>query len=326
MSVPAIPRIGSSNGLDPRWAELIEAELIRAETTVGRPTEPPLRRCIDTPVRPDVAQDRLDKTRRRSSVAWGIVSVLGHGALTVVLLTVVQPPMREASTPYGGISMVFADVVGPAPALMAAPPLSDAAPDPAPFSPDPAPPSPDPAPPSPDVARPLAVVATAEPSLQTKPISPQQTPPIAAMPQRPPPAPAPAQPTPAARTPITAPHPRANRVASGAPAEADVLTAGQPRAAAILPPRPIAGMATNRPPRYPESARRRQEQGRVMVRVSVAIDGTPTDTRIDASSGHPALDEAAMDAVRQWRFLPARQNDRPVVASAEVPIVFRLED
>jgi periplasmic protein TonB len=291
---------------------LIEAELIRAETTVGRPTEPPLRRCIDTPVRPDVAQDRLDKTRRRSSVAWGIVSVLGHGALTVVLLTVVQPPMREASTPYGGISMVFADVVGPAPALMAAPPLSDAAPDPAP--------------PSPDVARPLAVVATAEPSLQTKPISPQQTPPIAAMPQRPPPAPAPAQPTPAARTPITAPHPRANRVASGAPAEADVLTAGQPRAAAILPPRPIAGMATNRPPRYPESARRRQEQGRVMVRVSVAIDGTPTDTRIDASSGHPALDEAAMDAVRQWRFLPARQNDRPVVASAEVPIVFRLED
>jgi periplasmic protein TonB len=63
-----------------------------------------------------------------------------------------------------------------------------------------------------------------------------------------------------------------------------------------------------------------------MVRVSVAIDGTPTDTRIDASSGHPALDEAAMDAVRQWRFLPARQNDRPVVASAEVPIVFRLED
>jgi periplasmic protein TonB len=291
---------------------LIEAKLIRAETTVGRPTEPPLRRCIDTPVRPDVAQDRLDKTRRRSSVAWGIVSVLGHGVLTVVLLTVVQPPMREASTPYGGISMVFADVVGPAPALMAAPPLSDAAPDPAP--------------PSPDVARPLAVVATAEPSLQTKPISPQQTPPIAAMPQRPPPAPAPAQPTPAARTPITAPHPRANRVASGAPAEADVLTAGQPRAAAILPPRPIAGMATNRPPRYPESARRRQEQGRVMVRVSVAIDGTPTDTRIDASSGHPALDEAAMDAVRQWRFLPARQNDRPVVASAEVPIVFRLED
>jgi periplasmic protein TonB len=291
---------------------LIEAKLIRAETTVGRPTEPPLRHCIDTPVRPDVAQDRLDKTRRRSSVAWGIVSVLGHGALTVVLLTVVQPPMREASTPYGGISMVFADVVGPAPALMAAPPLSDAAPDPAP--------------PSPDVARPLAVVATAEPSLQTKPISPQQTPPIAAMPQRPPPAPAPAQPTPAARTPITAPHPRANRVASGAPAEADVLTAGQPRAAAILPPRPIAGMATNRPPRYPESARRRQEQGRVMVRVSVAIDGTPTDTRIDASSGHPALDEAAMDAVRQWRFLPARQNDRPVVASAEVPIVFRLED
>ena len=85
-------------------------------------------------------------------------------------------------------------------------------------------------------------------------------------------------------------------------------------------------MADNRPPRYPESARRRQEQGRVMVGVSVATDGTPIDTRVDASSGHPALDEAAMDAVRRWRFVPGTQNDRPVVASAQVPIVFRLQD
>jgi protein TonB len=127
--------------------------------------------------------------------------------------------------------------------------------------------------------------------------------------------------------PAAARQPHAENIAhrTAPPAPVAVAPAAAVGRTAIIPPRPVAGMADNRPPRYPESARRRQEQGRVMVGVSVAADGTPIETRIERSSGHPALDEAAVEAVRQWRFVPGRQDDRPVVASAEVPIVFRLQ-
>jgi protein TonB len=85
-------------------------------------------------------------------------------------------------------------------------------------------------------------------------------------------------------------------------------------------------MASNRPPRYPESARRRGDQGRVIVRVSVSAEGEPLTLSIAHSSGSTALDEAALSAVRQWRFVPASQAGHTVAAQADVPIVFRLEN
>jgi periplasmic protein TonB len=85
-------------------------------------------------------------------------------------------------------------------------------------------------------------------------------------------------------------------------------------------------METNRAPVYPESARRRGEQGRVMLQVSVSTDGTPLEVDVLATSGHPSLDSAALSAVRQWRFIPASQAGMPVRAFAEVPIRFRLEN
>jgi protein TonB len=94
----------------------------------------------------------------------------------------------------------------------------------------------------------------------------------------------------------------------------------------IVPPRPLAGMETNRAPSYPEIARRRGEQGRVMLRVNVAADGTPLGVDVSATSGYPSLDSAALSAVRQWRFVPATQAGTPVSAVAEVPIRFRLEN
>ncbi len=49
---------------------------------------------------------------------------------------------------------------------------------------------------------------------------------------------------------------------------------------------------------YPEQARRRGEQGEVMVRISVAADGQVLDQRIAQSSGAPALDRAALEMLR----------------------------
>ena len=94
----------------------------------------------------------------------------------------------------------------------------------------------------------------------------------------------------------------------------------------LIPPRPVAGMESNRPPLYPETARRRGNQGRVIVRVKVSPAGEPLAVSIARGSGYTTLDEAAMAAVRQWRFVPARQAGQPVAAEAEVPIVFRLEN
>jgi TonB family protein len=85
-------------------------------------------------------------------------------------------------------------------------------------------------------------------------------------------------------------------------------------------------MQTNRAPIYPATALRRGEQGRVMLRVAVSVDGTPIDVGLAETSGHPSLDTAALMAVRQWRFNPATQAGRPVPAIAEVPIRFRIDN
>ena len=96
------------------------------------------------------------------------------------------------------------------------------------------------------------------------------------------------------------------------------------QAAATTPPRFNAAYLNNPPPNYPVMARRLGEEGRVMLRVFVTPEGIASDVRIQSSSGSPWFDEAALEAVRQWRFVPARQGDSAVAAWVQVPIVFRL--
>jgi protein TonB len=103
-------------------------------------------------------------------------------------------------------------------------------------------------------------------------------------------------------------------------------TASTTETAAVIPPRPVAGMETNRAPDYPEIARRRGEQGRVLLRVSVSADGTPLGVTVLDTSGHPSLDAAALTAVRQWRFIPATQAGHSVTAFADVPVRFQLDN
>jgi len=85
-------------------------------------------------------------------------------------------------------------------------------------------------------------------------------------------------------------------------------------------------MESDQPPRYPDAARRRGEQGRVMLHVSVSADGLPTEVELAHSSGHHALDEAAVSAVKRWRFVPASQGGRPIAGIADVPVRFQLRD
>lgn len=62
-----------------------------------------------------------------------------------------------------------------------------------------------------------------------------------------------------------------------------------------------------------------------MLRVTVTPDGLPGRIEIARSSGSERLDQAATNAVRQWRFVAARQGERAIEASVLVPIIFKLE-
>jgi protein TonB len=64
----------------------------------------------------------------------------------------------------------------------------------------------------------------------------------------------------------------------------------------------------------------------VRLRVQVSAEGLATRIELLSSSGSPRLDEGAQEAVRRWRFIPARQGDQPVASSVIVPIIYRLEE
>ena len=63
-----------------------------------------------------------------------------------------------------------------------------------------------------------------------------------------------------------------------------------------------------------------------MLRVHVTADGNATEVQLHASSGSSRLDQSALDAVRRWKFVPAKRGPDPVAAWVLVPIAFTLKD
>jgi protein TonB len=86
-----------------------------------------------------------------------------------------------------------------------------------------------------------------------------------------------------------------------------------------------ANYLRNPAPKYPESAKRKRQQGSVLLKVVVSPAGEPANILLQASSGSELLDNAAIDAVARWKFVPAKRNDEFVTASVIVPIDFKLE-
>ncbi|MGR8930459.1 MAG: energy transducer TonB [Gammaproteobacteria bacterium] len=87
-----------------------------------------------------------------------------------------------------------------------------------------------------------------------------------------------------------------------------------------------ANYLQNPKPEYPSVAKRRGWQGKVYLRVKVSAQGTSDAIAVDRSSGHELLDEAAVEAVKNWRFVPAKRGETPVASSVIVPIVFTLRN
>lgn len=79
-------------------------------------------------------------------------------------------------------------------------------------------------------------------------------------------------------------------------------------------------------PQYPDSARREGKEGRVLLRVLVDEEGRTKAVEVNTSSGHDMLDQAATEALKKWRFVPARAGGKPVEAWVKVPIEFQLSN
>jgi len=81
----------------------------------------------------------------------------------------------------------------------------------------------------------------------------------------------------------------------------------------------------NRPPLYPLLARKRGQQGTVMLQVLVNNQGRVHDLEIELSSGFSLLDRAAVTAVRKWVFEPGQRGEDKVQMWVRVPVTFRLD-
>jgi protein TonB len=89
--------------------------------------------------------------------------------------------------------------------------------------------------------------------------------------------------------------------------------------AGVEPPRVIREVKAD----YPDEARRRGIEGEVIVELIVRRDGSVGDARIVRRLS-AALDERALQAVRQWRFDPGKYRGLPVDVAVEVVVEFRL--
>lgn len=170
-------------------------------------------------------------------------------------------------------------------------------------------PEPTPVQPRPVAPQPPKIKPAPAPRIQTPTPRPE---PIAEVRRPEPVEPPRAEPVRAEPTPQPAPTP--------APVEA-------PRPAPPLPviqPRFNADYLDNPKPPYPSISRRVGEEGVVQLRVSVDASGNVQQIEIHRGSGYPRLDQSALQTVRRWRFVPARQGNQPVSSWVIVPIQFNL--
>ena len=224
----------------------------------------------------------------KRELPWSMAgSLAAHAALLLLLVPFIPhahpPPVRE------DVSVRFLLVQEDPPA---APDLLPPAPEP-------------PIPPPPDASLPPPA---AEPAPLRAPEPPAIHPVITTKPGA---RPAPANPE---RKRAGAPPP----VAAGSPARGSAAGGGSGPTTSAHP-----RYALNPPPRYPPEALRARQHGTVLLRVKVAADGSVSDLSVKRTSGFPALDEAAIAAVRRWKFEPARVAGQPVAEEVEVPVRFQ---
>ena len=108
-------------------------------------------------------------------------------------------------------------------------------------------------------------------------------------------------------------------------AAAPSTASGKTGSPSLVEPSADADYLKNPPPGYPRISRRNGEQGTVIVRVFISTQGTPEKAEVRTSSGFARLDQAALEAVQRWRFVPGRRNGTPEAMWFNIPVRFVLE-
>ena len=118
--------------------------------------------------------------------------------------------------------------------------------------------------------------------------------------------------------------------ASAAPASAAAgstaaTVAASPAPARIELPSSSADYLNNPRPAYPGLSKRLGEEGKVVLRVLIEADGSASKAEIRSSSGYDRLDQAALQTVLRWRYLPGKRGGVAEAMWFNVPINFVLE-
>lgn len=127
-----------------------------------------------------------------------------------------------------------------------------------------------------------------------------------------------------------APAPHAPTGVVGAPVPlppmgAPVAATPAPVAPKVELPSSDADYLQNPKPAYPPMSKRMGEQGRVVVRVLIGVDGGAQKAEIRTSSGFDRLDQAALATAQRWRYVPGKRGGVAEAMWFNVPINFVLE-
>lgn len=98
-----------------------------------------------------------------------------------------------------------------------------------------------------------------------------------------------------------------------------------PAPAALVLPSSDADYLNNPRPPYPPMSKRLREQGKVVVRTLIGVDGTAQQAEIKQSSGFDRLDQAALATALRWRYVPGKRAGVAETMWFNLPFTFLLE-
>lgn len=137
-----------------------------------------------------------------------------------------------------------------------------------------------------------------------------------------------ADPTPSAHAPtgVIAPAMQASQApVMEAPAAATPAPPSPPAPPVVQMPSSNADYLQNPKPAYPPLSKRLGEQGKVVIRVLIGVDGVAQKAEMRQSSGFDRLDQAALATVLKWRYVPGKRGGVAEEMWFNVPINFVLE-
>ena len=125
-------------------------------------------------------------------------------------------------------------------------------------------------------------------------------------------------------SPMILPRPSTTTLPSASSSERSVsLLTSPPPDEKIFFARPRYG--ENPKPVYPAEARKKGYQGEVILKAKILSNGRVDQVELKKSSGHEILDRSALAAVKQWKFIPAKEGGESIPVWVNIPVTFQLQ-